>query len=485
MQRDIPPAPTGGTWAPERRALTAGLVLTVTLVAFEALAVGTVMPLVVRELHGLALYGWVFSAFFLANLVGIALAGPILDRGRLPFALGLGLGCFAAGLVIGGLARSMEVLVVGRLLQGFGAGFEAPVAYTVIGRVYPDAVRPRMFAILSTAWVLPGVIGPAIAGLVGEHLGWRWIFLGLLPLIGLAASITLPALRRVQRDHAVASIPAGETVRVRLALALAVAVGAGLVVAGLGSAAVVPGIPLALAGLAVGLPAFARLTPPGTLRARPILPAAILLRGLLTCMFFSADAYVPLALVGVRGTSAATAGIALTAATVAWTAGAWIQERRVNVLGPRRLVGLGFATVLVGLAATALVLVDAVPLVVGILGWGISGLGMGLAYAPITLVVLRETETAGQGRASASLQLSDVLGTALGSGVGGALVAAVAGPVAASGGPLDPRATALGIALAFGVGGAVGLVGLLLSGRLAGQPSSAPSGLAPSLAENR
>jgi adenine phosphoribosyltransferase len=72
---------SGGLWAPERRALSAGLVLTVTLVAAEALAVGTVMPLVVRDLGGLEWYGWVFSAFFLANLVGIVIAGGLVDRG--------------------------------------------------------------------------------------------------------------------------------------------------------------------------------------------------------------------------------------------------------------------------------------------------------------------------------------------------------------------------------------------------------------------
>ena len=64
-----------GLWAPHRRALTLGLVLSVTFVASEALAVITVMPVVARDLHGFALYGWVFSTFQLASLVGIVIAG--------------------------------------------------------------------------------------------------------------------------------------------------------------------------------------------------------------------------------------------------------------------------------------------------------------------------------------------------------------------------------------------------------------------------
>ena len=73
-------AQAGGIWAPARRALTVGLVLAVTFVAFEALAVATILPLVGRHLGDLRLYGWVFSAFLLASLIGIVVAGTLADR---------------------------------------------------------------------------------------------------------------------------------------------------------------------------------------------------------------------------------------------------------------------------------------------------------------------------------------------------------------------------------------------------------------------
>lgn len=189
-------AEVGGLFSPGRKALTAGLVMTITLVAFEALAVATVMPVVARELGGLDLYGWVFSAFFLGDLIGIVVVGGLIDRGGLVRPLAGGLVLFSIGLVIGGLAPSMGVLVLGRFLQGLGAGAIPPTAYVVIGRSFPDELRPRMFATLSTAWVLPGVIGPAIAGGIAQLTSWRVVFLGLLPLIAVAAAITLPAIRR-------------------------------------------------------------------------------------------------------------------------------------------------------------------------------------------------------------------------------------------------------------------------------------------------
>src|SRR5258706_4182650 len=112
-----------GLWSPGRRALTIGLVLNVTIVASEALAVSTIMPIVAKDLgNNRDLYGWVFSGFFLGSLIGIVIAGALIDRGGLvrPFVLGLGL--FSAGLVVGGLAPTMLVLVAGRGLPGAGAG---------------------------------------------------------------------------------------------------------------------------------------------------------------------------------------------------------------------------------------------------------------------------------------------------------------------------------------------------------------------------
>jgi len=194
-------ADDGGLFSAGRRALSVGLVLTITLVAFESLAVTTAMPIVARELGGLELYGWVFSSFFLGDLVGIVILGGLIDRGGLVRPLTIGLGLFAAGLLIGGLAPSMAVLVGARLLQGFGAGGIAPVAYVAIARALPPVLRPRMFAVLSTAWVVPGIIGPAISGLIAEHASWRLVFLGLLPLVVFAGLLTIPAIARVASER--------------------------------------------------------------------------------------------------------------------------------------------------------------------------------------------------------------------------------------------------------------------------------------------
>jgi MFS family permease len=453
----------GGLWSAGRRNLTVGLVLTITLVAFEALAVSTIMPIVARELGGLELYGWVFTAFMLGSLIGIVVVGGLIDRRGLggPFAVGIGL--FATGLIIGGLTPSMEVLVGARFLQGLGAGTVPPIAYVAIGRSLPERLRPQMFATLSTAWVLPGVLGPAIAGAVGESIGWRFVFLGLLPLIAISAGIAYPQVRRIGPDPK--ALVTASTLRARLPLALVVALGTGLLLAGLTSGQPVLLVGLGAVGAALAVWSLRRLTPPGTLRARRGLPAAVLIRGIITFAFFAVDAYIALVLVGWRGLSATEAGISLTAATLTWTSGSWIQARLSSRFPTERFVQAGIAVLIVGLATFLLVLIPVVSPWLAVPTVGLAGLGMGLAYSPLALIVLREAAGSEQGRASSALSLTDSLGTALGTGITGAAVAAA---VRATGQPVQ------GLVIGFAVAIAVAGLGLVLSGRLGVAPRSVP-----------
>jgi MFS family permease len=418
------------------------------------------MPIVSEELGGQRLYGWVFSAFLLASLLGIVVVGGLIDRGGLvrPFVGGLAL--FSIGLVVGGIAPSIEVLVFGRVLQGLGAGAIPPVAYVAIGRALPEQLRARMFATLSTAWVLPGVIGPAVSGIVAEQFHWRLVFLGLLPLIAVSGGLTLPALARsipVHNPHLEEA--AGEAIRRKLPWALVVIAGTGLVVAGTTDARLVPGGLLVAGGLLLGIPAFRALTPPGTLTVARGVPAAVLARGFTTFAFFCPSAYVPLALQDWRGLDAATAGLALTVSTLSWTAGSWIQAQRYVRVGARRFVTIGQATVAAGTVLVMLVLVPQVPFPVGIVAWGVAGLGMGLSYSPLSLVVLAESAPGTEGAATSGLQLSDVIGTAVGTGIGGAIVAATT----AAGYELW-----VGLVGAFGAGTVAALIAALLAQRLPG-----------------
>ena len=459
---DKPASPHAGAgvWDRSHRGLTIGLVLTVAFTAFEALAVATALPATVADIGGLDLYGWTFSAFMLANLVGIVRGAALIDtRGpAAPFLLGVV--AFVAGLGVAGFAPTMAVVVAGRVVQGFGAGAVSAVSYAVIASAYDETVRPRMLALLSSAWVLPGLVGPALAGFVADHVGWRPVFLGLVPPTLVAAALAIPPLRRVPRiPHAIDEI----AIRQRTGSALRLAVGVGAALLATQADRWLEAVPLLLAGLGgFAVPALTRLMPPGTLRAAAGQPAAIVVMGLLGVAFFGAEAFLPLALTEVRGQSAAASGLPLTLGTIAWTAGSWIQERTAARRSRRGMIALGLVLLLAGVGGIGGVLETSVPVAIAYAAWSVTALGMGIGYSTTALTILEHAPPERAGEASASLQLATNLGIALGTGFGGALLAAVT----SAGG-----STAAGIAAAWAACAAALVLALAVTPRLGMRPS--------------
>lgn len=413
---------SGGVWSAPHRRLTLGLTLILLGPAFETLSVATILPKIVTNLGGLSLYGWSFSAYMLATLVGLILAGDEADqRGpAIPFIFGVVL--FATGLALAGIASTMTIFVISRSVQGFGAGIIASVVYVCVGRGYPEQLKPRMVAVLSSAWVVPGLIGPALAGLVADFLGWRWVFLGLIPIVPLATGLVFPALGKLTPTLKTRSLSLP-----RLLATAGLLAGAGMTLIGLQSQSIPLALVLILPGLAIGIPSLRYVLPPGTLRVKAGLPAAIATMGLLSIAYFGGEAFLPLTLVSIRGESTIFAGIALTAATLTWTAGSWVQAHLAPRQGRRLLVTIGLLAIALGLAGIASVLIPGIPAIVAIVAWGVGGLGMGLAYSTLSLVVLETASTDQIGSASASMELSSVLGTALGTGLGGVIIAFTAG----------------------------------------------------------
>ena len=411
-----------GAWSAPYRRLTLGLVLVLLGPAFETLSVATILPRIVTNLGGLSFYGWSFSAYMLATLVGLILAGDEADqRGpAIPFIFGVVL--FATGLALAGVAPSMLIFVISRGVQGFGAGIIASVVYVCVGRGYPEQLKPRMVAVLSSAWVVPGLIGPALAGLVADFVGWRWVFLGLVPIVPLATGLVFPSLKKLTPSLKRRSLDVP-----RLFATAGLLAGSGMTLTGLQAQSIPIAILLVLPGLAIGIPSLRHLLPPGTLRVKAGLPAAIATMGLVSLAFFGGEAFLPLTLVSIRGQNTIIAGIALTAATLTWTAGSWVQAHLAPRQG-RRVLGItGLLLIALGLAGITSVLMPGIPVIVAIIAWGVSGLGMGLAYSTLTLVVLETAPADQMGSASASMELSSVLGTALGTGLGGVIIAFAAG----------------------------------------------------------
>ena len=266
--------------------------------------------------------------------------------------------------------------------------------------------------------MLPSLIGPVIAAWIAQTVGWRWVFLGLLPLTAVIGIIAIFGVRSVPA-------PTERSNDRNLLNALLVAFGAGLLLVGLGSRQLVVVVPLSVLGAAIMVPPFRRLTPFGTLRAHAGMPATVAVRGLLNFGFYSADAFVPFAITAVRGLSPVYGGLAMTTASVLWTLSSWLQARWIRTRGATVLVVSGMAIIAVGAAGMLLVLVPSVPAWVGLIAWAVAGFGMGLAFSPLSHVALELSPKDKEGRTTTAIQLSDTLGAALGIGIAGVLVSTI------------------------------------------------------------
>ena len=407
------------------RVVTVGIIGLVTLVAFEALAVSTAMPVVARELDGLRSYGLAFSLFLTMTLLGTVIAGGWCDTAgpRTPILVGFAL--FAGGLLVSGSAESFSMMLAGRVVSGVGGGFLVVSLYVVVAAVYPEAARPRVFGWISAAWVLPSMLGPPLAGWLATEVTWRAVFLGVPPLVLLAVAGLVPRLGSLRPDGERLASAREHRRRALLGAALA----GGAAVLQWGSVHLNPPGPASLAGVVAGFAlvavALPRLLPPGTLRSARGLPSVIAVRGLFAGCFFGAEAFVPLMLVSERGLTPAVAGLALTGGAVGWATGSYLQGRPGLPVGRHVLLAAGGLLIAVSVAALVGVLANAVPPLLLLPVWTVAGLGMGIGMSSTSVLTLGLSSRAEAGRNSASLQVSDALGGVIGIGAAGAVFAAM------------------------------------------------------------
>lgn len=416
--------PTATIWDRSRFWVTLGAVALIFLAAIEALAVTTVMPIVSDALDGESLYAVAFAGTLATSVIGMVAAGSWSDtrgpRGALYAAVAL----FILGLLISGFATTMPQFLIGRLVQGLGAGGQTVALYVVVARLYPPHLHGRVFAAFAAAWVVPSMIGPFLAGAVAEYLDWRWAFLGVAVLTAIAFSMIAIRLRGV--DLGRGEPQDRRALLTRLLLAVVVAVLA--VVIGL-SAELDPAIgwPVALgAVLAIGVVVLP-LLPRRTLRAGAGLPSVVLMRGVAAGAFFAAEAYIPYLLMRKFDFSATWAGVALMLAAFAWAGASAAQGRYGERLGNHRITALSLGALLVAmLCVLAAAVFDASPVFV-IVGWAFAGGGMGLLYPRLTVLTLAYSDETNQGFNSSALSISDATGSAVAIALAGLAVATLGG----------------------------------------------------------
>ena len=466
----------GGILGRERRALSFGIITVVLLIAFEATAVGTAMPVAARALgRGVAVR---------LRLLRVLHDEPVRDgrRGAVGRPARAARGArrgdsgFAAGLVLSGTAMNMWTFIAGRAVQGLGGGLVIVALYVVMGRAYPARLQPTIMAAFAAGWVVPSVVGPLVAGTATEQLGWRWVFIGIPVLVVFPLALALPATRRMASGPADPAAPVEPFDRRRIKLALGISTGAGLLQYAGQDLRWLSVLPF-LAGAALLGPAVVgprALLPHGTWRSARGLPSVVLLRGVAAGSFIAAESFVPLMLVTQRGLTPTMAGLSLAVGGATWALGSYVQARPRMEAYRERLMVAGMVLVALAIVAAPSVLVAAVPVWVVAVAWGVGCFGMGMVITSTSVLLLKLSAPQEAGANSAALQISDGLSNVLLLAAGGAGFAALGGGCGGGGHGFAPGGVLGGVPADGGGGGGWGVCRGARPGELGGR---APPGL--------
>jgi len=434
------PGPSTSTSQPSAQKLPwlalATIALGVSLVIMDATIVNVALPVVIRDLDLTASQAeWLNASYalvFAALLLTVGRIGDLRGR-RLIFALGMTV--FMLSSIFAGASGSGEALILARVLQGVGAAMILPTTLSTMNALFTGAARPIAFAVYGSTIGGMAAVGPLVGGWLATDFSWRWAFwlnipFGLLVLLGILKA--LPETRDPATERHLDLVGA---------LAAAVAM-AGLVFALIEGAtygwwrqpsgAISP-VPVVLVVAVVSLVAFFVREARGRSQGRPTLidlgllrlptlrygniAAAIVAFGEFGLMFA-----LPLLLQGTLGYSALGAGWLLVSLAVGAFLASGVTPQATRALGQRAVVRIGLALEAIGIAALAATISLTIPGWLIALALFIYGVGVGMATAQLSSIIMSEVPPAQGGQASGMQSTIRQLGSALGVAVLGTLL---------------------------------------------------------------
>lgn len=402
------------------RALTvAAIVMAMFMSAMEATVVGTAMPTVVADLHGLDLYGWVSAIYMLAATVTIPLWGKLSDlRGRKPVMLA-GLALFLLGSVTSGMSATMAQLVLFRALQGIGAGALQPTPITIVGDIFTMEERGKVQAFFGSVWGLSAMVGPLLGGVIVHLLSWRWVFYINIPF-GLISGLILTASFHEARREAAAKTSLDLLGAALLTVSvLALLLGAG----GTHAWFTLPLSALALVAFVGQERRAPEPIAPLSLLGRPVIALSSLAGLLAGAVMAGAGTYLPLYAQSLLGATPTQAGSVIAPMLLGWPLASAVAGRSIPRVGYRVLVRGGMALVGVSSVMVWVTLTRAPSMNLLRAVMFVYGVGMGFANTALIIATQESVSWSQRGVATATTMFSRSIGGAVAVGALGAMLA--------------------------------------------------------------
>jgi MFS family permease len=386
----------------------------------------SLLPSAVAEIGGQRLYAWVTTVYLVASVAAATTVGALLSRFGPRWGYLSALGVFGLGSVLCAIAPTMELLLVGRTVQGAAGGLLAGLGYAVINSALPQTLWTKASALVSAMWGVGTLVGPAAGGLFAQFGSWRWAF-GVLALLTFAMSALVPfALpARAADDDALAQqrIPVWSLVLLGLA-ALSVSVAGIQRSTALTIALVVCGGALVAAFLLVDRRMTASVLPPTAFRPGPLKWIYLTLGVLMAATM--ADMYVPLFGQRLAHLTPVAAGFLGVALAVGWTVSEITSASATTPRAIVRVVTVAPLVMALGLGLGALSLVDDAPsgvIAVWVVALATTGVGVGMAWPHLSAWAMGSCSDPGEGAiAAAAINTVQLICGAFGAGLAGIVV---------------------------------------------------------------
>lgn len=468
-QISLPPAPRAargaaprpGSWgdlfSPQH--LPAAIVLAggVAMYAINVYVTAALLPSATQDIGGAQYYAWVATTFLTASVIASMLVTRLLAATGAARAYMIAFSIFTLGSLINTIVPSMELLLVGRTVQGLGGGLLAGLGYAVIRTALPDRLWTRAAGLVSAMWGVGNLLGPALGGLFAQFGLWRGAF-GLLALLGaIGAGLSLRALPGQRGDGQAPPAPPVPFWSLGLLT---------LAAAAFSVTAVLPTGRLTLVGLAAGALVLAAFVLVERASEHTVLPHLTYQRGnrlkwvYLSLGILSAgamtEAFIPLFGQELAGLGPLVAGFLGAALSVGWTAAQLLSVNIEGERGKRLVIVAGPALLAAGLFGAAALFSDgAGPWLAA--AWAAvlfaAGCGIGLAFPHLSVAAMRSTTVEAEAqKAAAGVSTTQLIANAVFSAVVGVLVSA-GGPSAL--GSAQLMAAGIGVLAVLGVGTAI------------------------------